>query len=71
MVCSRMTIHVGHVCRNERQLPVRVRVRVEGSGPTKGMPVLSAARQGDEAAGWAMSQRDRQCARSTNHKTPN
>eukprot|EP00955_Chlamydomonas_euryale_P058073 356968-Chlamydomonas_euryale.AAC.17 len=29
----------------------RVRIRVTGSGPTKGMPVLSVARRGDEVAG--------------------
>eukprot|EP00955_Chlamydomonas_euryale_P102407 365418-Chlamydomonas_euryale.AAC.4 len=41
-----------------------VRVRVTGSGPTKGMPVLSTARQRGRAAGWALSRRERHYARS-------
>eukprot|EP00955_Chlamydomonas_euryale_P063466 358674-Chlamydomonas_euryale.AAC.3 len=40
------------------------RVRVTGSGRTKGMPVLSVARQRDQAAGRALSQKPHHCARS-------
>eukprot|EP00955_Chlamydomonas_euryale_P100973 365315-Chlamydomonas_euryale.AAC.17 len=54
-------LHTGSDHRGLSQSP---RVRVSGRRPKKRMPVLSAEERKDQAASWALSQRERHCARS-------